>query len=115
MGCFKLGTSLLLCVPPSELDDHMHKWADSSNPQRGSDMPTQAVPEWRWFSLTHSLRGRSAPDGNDGLGSGHEERMRGGPLLMQSIHATFRWKSSTSRCAAWWLKERLGLEPLWFN
>ena len=55
---------------------------DICNPQSCSDMPTWAVPEQRWFSLTHSLCGRSAPDGNDGLGSGHAERMRGGPLLM---------------------------------
>ena len=53
---------------------------DTCNPCR--DMPTWAVPEQRWFSLTHSLFGRSAPDGNDGLGSGHAEHMRGGPLLM---------------------------------
>ena len=77
---------------------------DTCNPQSCSDMPTWAVPEQRRFSLTHSLCGRSAPDGNDGLGSGHAERMRGGPLLMSSIHATFGWKSSASRCAVWWLK-----------
>ena len=55
---------------------------DTCNPQSCSDVPTWAVPEQRRFSLTHSLCGRSAPDGNDGLGSGHAECMRGGPLLM---------------------------------
>ena len=48
-------------------------------------MPTWAVPERRKFNLIQSLHGRSAPDGNDGLGSGHVERMRGGPLLMRPI------------------------------
>ena len=67
-------------------------------------MPTWAVPEQRRFSLTHSLCGRSAPDGNDGLSSGYVEHMRGGPLLMRSIHTTFGWKSSASKCAVWWLK-----------
>ena len=72
-------------------------------------MPTQVLPERRLFSLTHSLCGKSAPDGNDGFGSGHVERMRGGPLLMRSIHAIFGWKSSASKCAAWWLKGRQDL------
>ena len=50
---------------------------DTCNLQSCSDMSTWAVPEQRQFSLTHSLCGRSAPDGNDGLDSGHAERMRG--------------------------------------
>ena len=81
----------------------------SCNPQSCSDMPTGAVPEQRRFSLTHSLCGRSAPDGNNGLGSGHVEHMRGGPLLIRSIHATFGWKLYASRCAVWWLKGRQDL------
>ena len=85
---------------------------DSFNPQHCSDMPTWAVPEWRWFSFTHSLRGRSAPDDNDGLGSGHAECMRGGSLLMRSIQATFGWKLSASRCAAWQLKGHLDLSSV---
>ena len=40
----------------------------------------------------------------DGLGCGYAECMRGGPLLMRSIHATFGWKSFASRYAAWLLK-----------
>ena len=74
---------------------------DTCNPQSCSDMPTWTVPEQRRFSLTHSLCGMSAPDGNDGLSSGHVEHIRGGPLLMRSIHATSGWKSSASRCAVW--------------
>ena len=72
-------------------------------------MPTWAVPEQRPFSLTHSLCGRSAPDGNDGFGSGHVEHMRSGLLLIRSIHATFGWKLYASRYAVWWLKGRQDL------
>ena len=79
--------------------------AEGRRPQRYMLAPKRPTPVWRWFKVTHSLRGRSAPGGM--FVPGGMVSCTGFIVSCQScFHCSIRLKLEFARYAAWRLKGR---------